>query len=116
MFLKTLLDTLFVGGIEANVSNSNNTILDDDSPKKSVYNDTGNWIFLQIWTQQAINDDFYLSALASMLFYLHSGCNLEQLRDFVNEFQIEVPPLAKDSKLHLHIASEMALSTRNVGI
>jgi hypothetical protein len=42
MFLKTLLDTLFVGGIEANVSNSNNTILDDDSPKKSVYNDTGN--------------------------------------------------------------------------
>jgi hypothetical protein len=51
-----------------------------------------------------------------MLFYLHSGCNLEQLRDFVNEFQIEVPPLAKDSKLHLHIASEMALSTRNVGI
>jgi hypothetical protein len=50
ILLKTLLDILFVGPTRTNVFNSDNTIPIDDSPKKSVCNETRNLIFLQTWT------------------------------------------------------------------
>jgi hypothetical protein len=98
------------------VFKSDNTILTNDSPKKSVCNGIGNSIFIKTWTRQAMNDDFLLSGLTLWLLCLHLDCHLRQLKDLINKYQIGVPPLAANSKLLLHIASRMVFSTRNVGL
>jgi hypothetical protein len=50
IFLKTLLDSIFSSGSDTTLFGSNNTILIDDSPEKSVCNETGNEIFVKSWT------------------------------------------------------------------
>jgi hypothetical protein len=111
IFLKNLSEALFVG---STLLDQENTILIDDSPEKCVCNDRGNCLFLKTWSPLDSIDGFLIRTLAPWLLRLHSSCSRGQLRDFVNSNRIGVPPLAADSKELLHIAKEMALSSKNV--
>jgi hypothetical protein len=111
IFLKNLSEALFVG---STLLDQANTILIDDSPKKCICNDRGNYLFLKTWSPLDSTNDFLMSTLAPWLLQLHRNCSRGQLRDFVNRNRIGVPPLAADSKELLHIAKGMALSSKNV--
>jgi hypothetical protein len=111
IFLKVLSEKLFIG---STCMDSQNTILIDDSPKKCVYNDSGNCLFLETWNPLDASDDFLLRTLGPWLLNLHKNCGRGQLRDFVNREQIGVRPLAKDSEVVLHIGKGIALSLKNV--
>jgi hypothetical protein len=116
ILLQTLSNILFNGPTGTTMFNIDNTIRINGIPKKSICNEVGNLIFLRIWTWRALNDDCYLTGLNLQLLRLHSKCNLGQLRDFLNKYQIGVPPLVADNKLLLHIARRMAFSVRNLRI
>jgi hypothetical protein len=65
---------LFLG--DASRYKNNNTILIEDSPKKSILNDTGNVIFLKSWKHNVRNSasDAYLTAkLGPWLERLYKG-------------------------------------------
>jgi hypothetical protein len=109
--LNILSEALFIG---STCIDRDNTILIDDSPKKCVCNEIGKSLFLHIWTRQAFSDDFLLIDLALWSFQLHTNYNLEQHREYVNRNQIEIRLLAAYSKVLLHIANGMALSSRSI--
>lgn len=58
IFLKTLSSSLFRRRVGSMVLDSDNTLLIDDSPEKSVCNHTGNAIFLRPWRRAACIDKF----------------------------------------------------------
>ena len=91
-----------------------NTIIFNDSPKKCVYNDRGNCLFLETWTPLGIEDDFLVRTLSQWLLGLHNDCICRQLWDFVNRNRIGVLSLAANSEVLVHIANSMALSSRNL--
>ena len=51
IFLKIILQQLFRGSATFSPFTNDNTILIDDSPKKSVCNESGNAIFLESWSR-----------------------------------------------------------------
>jgi hypothetical protein len=95
IFLKNLSEALFIGSTHLD---KENTILIDDSPKKCICNESGNCLFLEIWTPPTVADDFLLCTLAPWLLRLHTNYTCGQLKDFVNRNQIGVPPLAANSQ------------------
>jgi hypothetical protein len=103
--------TLFIG---STFLDRENIILIDDNLEKCVCNDSGNCLFLETWTPLAVSDDFLLCILTPWLLRLYTNYSRRQLKDFVNRNWIGVPPLAADSKVFLHIANRMALSSKNV--
>ena len=60
IFLKNLSKVLFISC--THLDRENNLFI-DDSPKKCVYNDSGNCQFIYTWTPLAITDDFLLCTL-----------------------------------------------------
>jgi hypothetical protein len=64
IFLKNLSEALFIGSTQLD---EENTILIDDSPKKCVYNDRGNCLFLETWNPLGVADDFLLRILGPWL-------------------------------------------------
>ena len=94
IFLKNLFKALFIGSIHFD---GENTILIDDSLEKCICNDSGNSLFLEIWTPMAIADDFLLRTLALWLPQLYFDYTHGQLRNFINRNCIGVPPLAVNS-------------------
>jgi hypothetical protein len=91
---------LFLG--EASRYNKNNTILIDDSPKKSILNDAGNVVFLKSWKHTVRNStsDAYLTTdLGPWLEGLHKEGHGE-VPGFVNSNRLGVNPLVPGDILY----------------
>ena len=116
IFLKIMPQQLFsVAGASWPFSN-NNTILIDDSPKKSVCNESENAIFLESWSRHEPDNNYLLDTLAPWLSRLNLYCGPDQFREYVDRNRIGCPPLAADDPLLLHMMRGMALSAKNVGV
>ena len=116
IFLKILPQQLF-GTVAASSPFSNeNTILIDDSPEKSICNESGNAIFLESWSRHHVENDFLLGTLALWLSRLNNYCMPVELRKYVDQNRIGSSPLAADDPLLLHMMRRMALSAKNVGV
>ena len=88
----------------------------DDSPEKTVCNESGNAIFLESWSQNELESNYLLDTLAPWLSCLNTQCMPRFLWDYVNQNRVGCPPLAVDGPLLLHMMWGMALSAKNVGV
>ena len=116
IFLKIMPQQLFKGSCALSPFINDNTILIDDSPEKSVCNESHNAIFLESWSWNELESNYLLDTLAPWLTCLNTQCMPKFLREYVDQNQIECPPLAAGDPLLLHMMREMALSAKNVGI
>ena len=116
IFLKIMTNQLFNSPAESWLFTNDNTLLIDDSPEKSVCNESGNAIFLESWSRQRLDFNFLMDTLAPWLISLSSNCKPEQLRKYVGENRIGVPPMSADDPLLLHFMRGMAMSAKNVGV
>ena len=116
IFLKILPQQLFGTATASSPFNNENTILIDDSPKKSVCNESGNAIFLESWSRHHVENDFLLGTLVPWLNRLDNYCLSRELRKYVDQNWIGSSPLAADDPLLLHMMQGMALSAKNVGV
>ena len=100
IFLKTMRSRLFQG--EASRYKENNTVLIDDSPEKSILNNTGNAVFLKSWkhTSRNSSSDTYLwDEVAPWLERLHREGGGEVAK-FVNRNRLGVNPLVPGDTLY----------------
>jgi len=100
IFLKTMRSHLFLG--EASRYTENNTVLIDDSPEKSILNNTGNAIFLKSWkhtTKNCSSDDYLWAEVAPWLERLHREGG-GQVAQFVNRNRLGVNPLVPGDALY----------------
>ena len=116
IFLKIMLQQLFMGSDAFLPFTNDNTILIDDSLEKSIYNESGNTIFLESWSQNDLESNYLLDALAPWLNRLNAHCMPSLLRKYIDRNQIGCPLLAADDPLLLHMMRGMALSAQNVGV
>ena len=116
IFMKIFPQQLFSTAIASSPFSNENTILINDSLEKSIYNETGNVIFLESWSRHLVENNFLLGTLAPWLSCLNMYCMLGKLRQYVDQNQIGSSPLATDDPLLLHLMQGMALSTKNVKI
>ena len=72
IFLKIMLQELFKGSSAFSPFTNDNTILIDDSPEKSVYNESGNAIFLESWSRNELESNYLLDTLAPWLTRLNT--------------------------------------------
>ena len=96
IFMKVLSQQLFH---ESSPFTKENSLLIDDSRKKSVCNESGNAIFLKPWTHEDQNDNVLLGRLLPWLESLHNGCPTGQLREYVNANRIGLGPPTRDDDL-----------------
>jgi hypothetical protein len=107
IFLKTMSAHLFLE--DATRYKKNNTILIDDSPEKSILNDTGNVVFLKSWKhniRNSTNDAYLTTELGPWLERLHKDGQGEVLR-FVNINQLGVNPLVPGDVLYDLVMDEL---------
>jgi hypothetical protein len=100
IFLKTMSSHLFLG--DASRYKENNTILIDDSPEKSILNNTGNVVFLKSWKHTVKNcssDNYLCTELAPWLERLHREGQGE-VAEFVNKNRLGVNPLVHGDTLY----------------
>jgi hypothetical protein len=100
IFLKTISTHLFLG--EASRYKKNNTILIDDSPEKSILNDTGNVVFLKSWkhtVRNSASDGYLTTDLGPWLEKLHKERRGE-VPGFVNSNRLGVNPLVPGDVLY----------------
>ena len=116
IFLKIMPQQLFTVAAASSPFNKDNTILIDDSPEKSVCNESGNAIFLESWSRHEPDNNYLLDTLAPWLSRLNMYCEPNQFREYVDKNRIGCPPLATNDPLLLHMMRGMALSAKNVGV
>ena len=116
IFLKIMPQQLFKGSATFSPFTNDNTILIDDSLEKNVCNESGNAIFLELWSWNETKSNYLLDTLAPWLTRLNMQCMLGFLRKYVDQNRVRCPPLAADDPLLLRMMREMALSTKNVGV
>ena len=116
IFFKIMPNQLFNSPAESWPFTNDNTLLINDSPEKSVCNESGNAIFLESWSRQRLDFNSLMDTLAPWLISLSSNCKLEKLRKYVDENPIGVPPMSTDDPLLLHLMRGMAMSAKNVGV
>jgi hypothetical protein len=100
IFLKTMSSHLFVG--DASRYKENNTVLIDDSPEKSILNNTGNAIFLKSWkhtVRNCLSDSYLCTELAPWLERLHKERQGE-VAQFVNNNRLGVNLLVPSDILY----------------
>ena len=107
---------MFKGSATFSPFTNDNTILIDDSPKKSVCNESGNTIFLESWSWNELESNYLLDTLAPWLSRLNTQSMPGFLREYVDQNRVGCPPLAADDLLLLHMMRGMALSAKNVEI
>ena len=107
---------MFTSAVDLWPFNIDNTILIDDSLKKSVCNRRGNAIFLELWSCHHVDNNFLMDTLAPWLNRMNVYCAPSQFRTYIDQNQIGCPPLVADDPLLLHMMHEMALLAKNVGI
>ena len=103
---------LFGTAVASSPFSNENTILINDSPEKSVCNESGNAIFLESWSCHHVENDFLLGTLAPWLSRLNNYCMPGELRKYVDQNRIGSSPLAADNLLLLHMMRGMALSRK----
>ena len=81
IFLKIMPQELFRGSATFSLFTNDNTILIDDSPKKSVCNESGNAIFLESWSRNEPESNYLLDTLAPWLTRLNTQCMPGFLRE-----------------------------------
>lgn len=91
--IKVLSETLFTNPSRGSSFSSDNTLLIDDSPYKSICNENGNAIFLNTWTHHNRRDDILMEELLPWLRRLDSNCQPGQLQRYVEDKQIGRNPL-----------------------
>ena len=84
IFLKVMLQQLFKGSATFLPFTNDNIILIDDSPEKSVCNESGNAIFLESWSWNELESNYLLDTLAPWLSRLNMHCMPGFLRKYVN--------------------------------
>jgi hypothetical protein len=107
VFLKTMSTHLFLG--EASRYKKKNTILIDDSPEKSILNDTWNAIFLKSWkhtVRNSTSDGFLTIDLGPWLERLHKEGRGE-VPGFVNSNRLGVNPLVPGDVLYDLVMDEL---------
>ena len=114
--MKILQQQLFGTTAASSPFNNENTILINDSPEKSVCNESRNATFLESWSRHHVENDFLLGTLALWLSRLNNYCLLGELRKYVDQNRIGSSPLAPDDLLLLHMMRGMALSAKSVGV
>jgi hypothetical protein len=100
IFLKTLSAQLFLG--DASRYKKSNTILIDDSPEKSILNDSGNVVFLKSWkhiVRNSSSDDYLIREVGSWLKRLHTKGQGQVLK-YVNNHQLGVNLLVPGDVLY----------------
>jgi hypothetical protein len=100
IFLKTMSAHLFLG--EASRYKTNNTILIDDSPEKSILNNTKNVVFLKSWkhtVRNSASDAYLTTELGPWLERFHKEGHGE-VPGFVNSNQLGVNPLVPGDVLY----------------
>ena len=112
IFMKVLSEQLFH---ESSPFTKENTLLIDDSRKKSVCNERGNAIFLKPWTHDDENDNVLLGRLLPWLESLHNGCLAGQLRQYVNANRIGLGPPTRDDYLVQEMMALMREAARERG-
>ena len=115
IFLKIMPQELFKSSGVLSPFTNDNTILIDDSPEKSVCNESGNEIFLE-WSRNEPKSNYLLDTLVPWLTRLNTQCMPEFLRKYIDQNRIGCPSLAVDDPLLLHMMRGMALSAKNVDI
>ena len=113
---KIMLQELFKGSGALSLFTNDNTILIDDSPEKSVCNESGNAIFLESWSQNEPESNYLLDTLAPWLTRLNTQCMPRFLWEYVDRNRIGYSSLAADDPLLLHMMRGMALSAKNVRV
>jgi len=113
--MKVLSDKLFSNPSGGTSFSSDNTLLIDDSPYKSICNENGNAIFLDTWNHGKWNDDVLLGELLPWLRCLDSNCEPGQMQKFVQDNRIGLNPLrAGDEDVDIVIEG-MVESSRVMG-
>ena len=84
IFLKIILQQLFRGSATFLPFTNDNTILIDDSPNKSVYNERGNVTFLELWSRNEPESNYLLDTLAPWLSLLNMHCMSGLLQKYIN--------------------------------
>lgn len=82
-YMKVLSETLFTNPGGDTSFTSDNTLLIDDSPHKSICNENGNAIFLDTWTHHNRTDDVLMGELLPWLRRLDSNCQPGQMQAYV---------------------------------
>ena len=116
IFLKIMPQQLFRGSATFLAFTNDNTILIDDSPEKSVCNESGNAIFLESWSRNELESNYLLDTLAPWFSCLNTQCMPRFLQEYVDQNRVGCPPLAADDSLLLHMMRGMALSAKNVEV
>ena len=116
IFLKIIPQQLFRSSATFSSFTNDNTILIDDSPEKSVCNESGNAILLESWSRNEPKSNYLLDTLAPWLTRMNTQCMLGFLWEYVDQNRIGCPSLAADDPLLLHMMRGMALSAKNVGV
>ena len=116
IYLKIMPQQLFSSRAESWPFNHNNTILIDDSPEKSICNESGNALFLESWSRDRPDFEYLVDTLAPWLKNLNLACLAGGLTKYVNQNRIGLSPLSVDDPQLSHMMRGMALSTKIVGI
>jgi len=115
LYMKVLSEGLFSTSTEGGAINAQNTLLIDDSPEKSICNETGNAIFLDSWTHVKRPDDVLKGELLPWLRRLHSDCPDGRLLEYVDEHRIGNKPLNATHPLSADILHHMRISANAMG-
>ena len=115
IFLKIMPNQLFNSPTESWPFANDNTLLIDDSPEKSVCNESGNAIFLESWSHQRLDFNFLMDTLVPWLISLSSNCKSGQFRKYVDKNRIGVPLMSADDPLLLHLMQGMPISAKMSG-
>ena len=116
IYLKIMPQQLFSSPTESWPFHSDNTILIDNSPEKSVCNESGNALFLEPWSRDRLDFNYLTDTLGPWLRELNDACQAGELKKYVTENRIGVSPLSPDDPLLSHMMRGMALSAKNVGV
>ena len=84
IFLKIMRQQLFRSSVTFLPFTNDNTNLIDDSLEKSVYNESGNAIYLESWSRNEPESNYLLDTLAPWLSRLNTYCMLGLLWKYVD--------------------------------
>jgi len=116
LYMKVLSEGLFSSSNERGVINAQNTLLVDDSPRKSICNESGNAIFLDTWSHETRRDNVLMTELLPWLRRLHSNCPDGSLQQYVNEHRIGMKPLDGRHSWAVEIVNAMRISADALGV
>jgi hypothetical protein len=113
--LKDLSEALFKNPSGGTSFSADNTILIDDSPSKSIFNENGNALFFETWSHSKRRDDVLMGELLPWLRRLDSNCEPGQLRQYVEENRIGLNPLGANDYRFKEIVEGLRLSAKVMG-